>query len=407
MSSSHNTESSNGENVKENEINSLENNENRVEADNCAANTAEVQSTSNVEPFQHTEVAEESTSSCSSPTGEENNPTSQSTDCCVPIPESAACVHGNARRMIGLIQAKGCVHGILKPEEFNLRPSRHSIGRNGLGDVTLNLTEFLSYAQRNNYDIVIPASREVGNLNRPASAGLPRIGSGRGYMVLEQQHFPQDFNATTSYHPPEFIGLNNAPSRNSVLAPNMYHAVEEIQPPAVDFSAPPPYEMPLKLPTYEEVQREKALEGEMLPPNMDTQNPDPASPRTLSFLAIDTDMGPNPDPESKLLGTDFMFGVAFFLALVFNWVGFLLLMCFCHTVAARYGALSGFGLSLAKWTIIVKNSTESPPHNAWLWWLITAFGLLICIRSLFQYINIKRGWRLMSTATQERLLFFY
>lgn len=109
-------------------------------------------------------------------------------------------------------------------------------------------------------------------------------------------------------------------------------------------------------------------------------------------------------------------------------------MCFCHTVAARYGALSGFGLSLAKWTIIVKNSTESPPHNAWLWWLITAFGkplfqtlmfefntystpliricsffsgLLICIRSLFQYINIKRGWRLMSTATQERLLFFY
>lgn len=109
-------------------------------------------------------------------------------------------------------------------------------------------------------------------------------------MVLEQQHFPQDFTAAPNYHPPEFLGLNNVPSRNSVLAPNMvlecflewalatnarfnrfifqYHAAEEIQPPAVDFSAPPPYEMPLKLPTYEEVQREKALEGEMLPPNI-------------------------------------------------------------------------------------------------------------------------------------------
>lgn len=46
---------------------------------------------------------------------------------------------------------------------FLQRSSRNTVGR-GLGDVTLNLTEFLSYAQRNNYDIVIPASREVCNL---------------------------------------------------------------------------------------------------------------------------------------------------------------------------------------------------------------------------------------------------
>lgn len=324
-----------------------------------------------------------------------------SQDCCISISESAyarACPD----RFVGLIQAKGIVHGILQPNEFNMRSSRNTVGR-GLGDVTLNLTEFLSYAQRNNYDIVIPASRE----NRPVNTSLPRIGSGRGYMVLEQQHIPRDFSAAGTAYPSEFFGLNNIPSRNSVLAPNIYHTAEEIQPPAVDFNAPPPYEMPLKLPTYEEVQREKAMEGEILPPNIDSQNPEATSPRTLSFLAIDTDMGTNADPESKLLGTDFMFAIAFFLALLFNWIGFLLLMCFCHTVAARYGALSGFGLSLAKWTIIVKNSTDVPVHNAWLWWLITAFGLLICIRSLFQYINIKRGWRLMSSATQERLLFFY
>ncbi|XP_028158795.1 NEDD4 family-interacting protein 1-like [Ostrinia furnacalis] len=96
------------------------------------------------------------------------------------------------------------------------------------------------------------------------------------------------------------------------------------------------------------------------------------------------------------------------VAFLFNWIGFLLLMCFCHTVASRYGALAGFGLSLAKWTLIVKHSTELASHeNSWLWWLIMAFGILICVRAIIQYLNIKRGWRLLSGTAQERLLFFY
>lgn len=63
------------------------------------------------------------------------------------------------------------------------------------------------------------------------------------------------------------------------------------------------------------------------------------------------------------------------VAFLFNWIGFLLLMCFCHTIASRYGALSGFGLSLTKWTLIVKHSTDlASRENSWLWWLIMAFG---------------------------------
>jgi len=101
------------------------------------------------------------------------------------------------------------------------------------------------------------------------------------------------------------------------------------------------------------------------------------------------------------------------VALLFNWVGFLVLMCLCQTVAARYGALAGFGLSLAKWTMIVKRNTEmsdlsSENHsNTWLWWLVMAFGFLICIRAVIQYMNIKRGWRLLSVPAQERVLYFY
>lgn len=39
--------------------------------------------------------------------------------------------------------------------------------------------------------------------------------------------------------------------------------VDDIPPPKADFSAPPPYDLATKLPTYEEVQREKTLQGEL------------------------------------------------------------------------------------------------------------------------------------------------
>ncbi|XP_076641498.1 nedd4 family interacting protein isoform X1 [Halictus rubicundus] len=181
---------------------------------------------------------------------------------------------------------------------------------------------------------------------------------------------------------------------------------EEIPPPKADFSAPPPYEVATKLPSYEEVQREKTLQGEPHPQiHMPGNIRAPQQP--LTILAIDTEAAEG-DPESGLLGTDFMFFTAFLIAFLFNWIGFLLLMCFCHTIASRYGALSGFGLSLTKWTLIVKHSTDLASHeNSWLWWLIMGFGVLICARAIIQYLNIKRGWRLLPGSAQERLLFFY
>lgn len=203
------------------------------------------------------------------------------------------------------------------------------------------------------------------------------------------------------------------------------HQQPDLAPPKADFSAPPPYEScenisAGKLPTYEEVQMEKILNEELpsqpplMPPpppgindipGMVRQSPAPYN-SGLTFIAIDPESDTVPT-ENSLLGTDLMFVTAFLIAFLFNWVGFLVLTCFCHTVAARYGALSGFGLSLAKWTLIVKNSTDFAHENSWLWWLIMAFGFLICIRAFVQYISIKRTWRLLSASAQERLLFFY
>ncbi|XP_034952488.1 NEDD4 family-interacting protein 1 [Chelonus insularis] len=195
-------------------------------------------------------------------------------------------------------------------------------------------------------------------------------------------------------------------SHTIVRSPPPTITVEELAPPKPDFSAPPPYELATKLPSYEEVQREKTLQGETTPhPQIHLGGI--SAPQPLTILAIDPSATEG-DAESGLLGTDFTFFTAFLLALFFNWIGFLLSMCFCHTIAARYGALAGFGLSLTKWTLIVKHSTDLASRaNFWLWWLIMALGILICIRAITQYLNIKRGWKLLSGSAQERLLFFY
>ena len=44
------------------------------------------------------------------------------------------------------------------------------------------------------------------------------------------------------------------------------------------------------------------------------------------------------------------------VAFVFNWLGFFAAYCMTRTVAGRYGAISGFGLSVVKWVLILKVS---------------------------------------------------
>lgn len=54
--------------------------------------------------------------------------------------------------------------------------------------------------------------------------------------------------------------------------------------------------------------------------------------------------------------TCFFFFSAFTVAFLFNWIGFFLSFCLTTSAAGRYGAISGFGLSLIKWILIVRVS---------------------------------------------------
>jgi len=42
------------------------------------------------------------------------------------------------------------------------------------------------------------------------------------------------------------------------------------------------------------------------------------------------------------------------VAFLFNWVGLIAAFCLMRSVAGRFGALTGFGLSLVKWVAIAK-----------------------------------------------------
>jgi len=193
--------------------------------------------------------------------------------------------------------------------------------------------------------------------------------------------------------PPDYESAVNGPQ--NPIGPRGY-------PPAVavpmEHEPPPDYSVAAHLPSYEqsELSKDKMYANDVL---------EEAGLREERGTREDweDDIG-----DAALLGNDFVFCTAFVTAFLFNWVGFLLLMCFCHTIAARYGALAGFGLSLAKWTLIVKRSTDLVrTENAWLWWLVLGFGFLICTRACVQYLQIKKTWRQLSRSARERLFFFY
>lgn len=85
---------------------------------------------------------------------------------------------------------------------------------------------------------------------------------------------------------------------------------EVLQP---DYNAPPPYEVATqatKLPTYEEVQLEKMEEGLLGVPIVNDPSQFRSPPAQRILLPLDNEA--HEDVDTSLLGTDFMFYIAFF-----------------------------------------------------------------------------------------------
>ncbi|KAM3857195.1 NEDD4 family-interacting protein 2 [Diretmus argenteus] len=165
-----------------------------------------------------------------------------------------------------------------------------------------------------------------------------------------------------------------------------------------DFPVPPPYSVATSLPTYDEAEKAKAAA---------------MAASTVDVMPRDDDFPPRDDfsdADQLRVGNDGIFMLAFFMAFLFNWIGFCLSFCLTNTIAGRYGAICGFGLSLIKWILIVRFSDYFTGYfngQYWLWWIFLLLGLLLFFRGFVNYLKVRNMSENMATSHRTRLFFLY
>ncbi|XP_043965958.1 NEDD4 family-interacting protein 2 [Gambusia affinis] len=165
-----------------------------------------------------------------------------------------------------------------------------------------------------------------------------------------------------------------------------------------DFPVPPPYSVATSLPTYDEAEKAKAAA---------------LAASAVEVLPRDDDFPPRDDfsdADQLRVGNDGIFMLAFFMAFLFNWIGFCLSFCLTNTIAGRYGAICGFGLSLIKWILIVRFSDYFTGYfngQYWLWWIFLLLGLLLFFRGFVNYLKVRNMSENMATSHRTRLFFLY
>ncbi|XP_072564677.1 NEDD4 family-interacting protein 1-like isoform X1 [Paramormyrops kingsleyae] len=165
-----------------------------------------------------------------------------------------------------------------------------------------------------------------------------------------------------------------------------------------DFPVPPPYSVATSLPTYDEAEKAKAAAMAAAAVEV-AQREEEFSPRE-DFS----------DADQLRVGNDGIFMLAFFMAFLFNWIGFCLSFCLTNTIAGRYGAICGFGLSLIKWILIVRFSDYFTGYfngQYWLWWIFLVLGLLLFFRGFVNYLKVRNMSESMAASHRTRFLFTY
>lgn len=152
------------------------------------------------------------------------------------------------------------------------------------------------------------------------------------------------------------------------------------------------------LPTYDEAEKAKAAA---------------MATSTVEVMPRDDEFPPRDDfsdADQLRVGNDGIFMLAFFMAFLFNWIGFCLSFCLTNTIAGRYGAICGFGLSLIKWILIVRFSDYFTGYfngQYWLWWIFLLLGLLLFFRGFVNYLKVRNMSENMATSHRTRLFFLY
>ncbi|XP_077153300.1 NEDD4 family-interacting protein 2 isoform X2 [Ranitomeya variabilis] len=164
------------------------------------------------------------------------------------------------------------------------------------------------------------------------------------------------------------------------------------------YPVPPPYSVATTLPTYDEAEKAKA--AAMAAVAAEAAQREEEYPPRDDFS----------DADQLRVGNDGIFMLAFFMAFIFNWIGFCLSFCITNTIAGRYGAICGFGLSLIKWILIVRFSDYFTGYfngQYWLWWIFLVLGLLLFFRGFVNYLKVRNMSESMAATHRTRFFFLY
>uniref|UniRef100_A0A8C7IQL1 Nedd4 family interacting protein 1 n=1 Tax=Oncorhynchus kisutch TaxID=8019 RepID=A0A8C7IQL1_ONCKI len=217
------------------------------------------------------------------------------------------------------------------------------------------------------------------------ASGDSRLGYGEIQYLLNEEE-------PAAAQPPqeEATVLDAPPPYSSISAANA--AFFDYKEDAGRFPNPPSYNVATTLPSYDEAERTKAETGVPLVPGR----------------VVEDEFD---DADQLRIGNDGIFMLTFFMAFLFNWIGFFLSFCLTTSAAGRYGAISGFGLSLIKWVLIVRFSTYFPSYfdgQYWLWWVFLALGFMLFVRGFVNYSRVRKmADPTYATLPRTRVLFIY
>ncbi|CAF1168598.1 unnamed protein product [Adineta steineri] len=216
----------------------------------------------------------------------------------------------------------------------------------------------------------------------------------------------QEAVASTTIQPTSLDGPPPAyeitPSSNTNDNTNVFTSVAAVE-------APPPYCLvdPSKIPNRDHLPHYSQVSPvEIIDLNVHNSNgiDQPSRHANHPAIAAWLTTGSNMD-----IGTDCTFLMAFVIAFFFNWLGFLAVVCLIPSIAARFGAMSGFGLSVAKWIVVMRYhefNTHSPfmnghgptslhrttmhdPAQNFVFAIVLFAGFFLFIRGLISYIAVK------------------
>uniref|UniRef100_A0A8C5LKX0 Nedd4 family interacting protein 2 n=1 Tax=Leptobrachium leishanense TaxID=445787 RepID=A0A8C5LKX0_9ANUR len=235
-----------------------------------------------------------------------------------------------------------------------------------------------------------------------AQAQTERKGGHRGDTGLEKGCCARRGLGNTASRTKRETGAG-APPREQNAIPNNHGSPSACQPIPSEtqndfYPVPPPYSVATTLPTYDEAEKAKA--AAMAAAAADAAQREEEYPPRDDFS----------DADQLRVGNDGIFMLSFFMAFIFNWIGFCLSFCITNTIAGRYGAICGFGLSLIKWILIVRFSDYFTGYfngQYWLWWIFFVLGLLLFFRGFVNYLKVRNMSESMAAAHRTRFFFLY